>query len=78
MTHRKENYADLDKFKATLKRQRRRYYQKTAIYPPKEWTKEHDKMVLAHAMSDNELSKIIEHSVWAIQKRRSKLKKKEV
>ena len=75
MPNRKENYADMEKFRKTRKEQRKRYYDKTAWKKPKSWTEEDDKSVLSHDITDTELSKIIGHSVRAIQIRRSRLKK---
>ena len=54
---------------------RQRNYAKTALYEPKEWTLEEDELVLAHSMSDRELSKRIKRSVQSIQIRRCRLKK---
>jgi len=45
------------------------------IYPRDNYTTEQDKMILAHLISDVELSKIIKHSVTGIQKHRCLLKK---
>lgn len=56
-------------------KQRRRNYARSANYSPNEWTHEKDSMVLEHSISDRELSKIIHHSVQAIQVRRCRLKK---
>ena len=81
MTHRKENYADLSKYRKTLYKQRKRYYGKSAIYPASFWTEEQEQMVLTkrdkdnNELTDNEISKLIKHSVAAIQKKRSRLKK---
>ena len=72
-----KNYRDKEKCRKTRNRQRQRNYAKTAIYPPKEWAEEDDALVLEHKMSDRELSKLIEHSVQAIQVHRSRLKKRE-
>ena len=74
MPLRKEKYADMEKFTKTRKKQRNRYYRKTAIYPPSFWTSEQDEKVLKHDIPDSELS-AIHHSVKAIQTRRCNLKK---
>lgn len=66
---------DKDKCREARNRQRKRYYDKTAIYGKRPWTPEQDKMVLNHDITDYELSKIIHHSMRAIQKRRCTLKK---
>lgn len=41
----------------------------------KEWSHEHDALVLQHSMSDRDLSAIIGHGVSAIQQRRCRLKR---
>lgn len=76
MPNRKEKYVDMKKFSKTRRTQKKRYYAKTAIYLPSTWITEHDEMVLDHSITDTELSKIIKHSVGAIQTRRYKLTKK--
>lgn len=75
MPLRRDAYKDFDKFKETRRKQKLRYYRKSQGYEPSNWTLEHDEMVLDHAISDTELSKIIHHSVGAIQQRRCALKK---
>lgn len=58
--------------------QHKRYYAKTAFkYKPREWTVVEDKMVLAHAIPDSELSEIIRRSMKAISNRRWRLKRAE-
>ena len=64
----------MEKFRKTRNAQRKRYYAKTAKYKGRPWTAEEDKAVLAHNVTDTELSSIIERSVQAIQIRRSFLK----
>ena len=71
--NRKEKYHDLSLWRKTCDRQRKKYYDKTAIYPPQRWTIEEDQMVLEHKIPDSELSKRIHHSVKAIHVRRSRL-----
>lgn len=57
--------------------QHKRYYAKTAFkYKPREWTVVEDKMVLAHAIPDSELSEIIRRSMKAISNRRWRLTRK--
>ena len=77
MPNRKKYYADMEKFRKTRKAQRKKYYDKTAIYKPSNWTLEQDKMVLEHTITDTELSAKIGHSVRAIQNRRHRLKKQQ-
>lgn len=76
MPLRKYAYADMQKFRKTWNAQKKRYYAKTGSCPRSSWTIEQDKMVLEHLITDTELSKIINHSVKAIQMRRYRLKKK--
>lgn len=76
MPNRKYAYADMEKFRKTTKAQQKRYYNKTNFHCSSIWTAEQDKMVLEHLITDTELSKIIQHSVKAIQVRRCRLKKK--
>ena len=75
MPNRKENYRDMRKFLITRNAQRKRYYDKTAIYEPSSWTNDQDRLVLEHMITDSELSSLIGHSVRAIQIRRCRLKK---
>ena len=72
---RKEQYRDMEKYKKTKRQQKRRYYKKTQIYAANRWTDMADELILKHEKTDTELSKIIGHSVNAIQIRRSHLKK---
>ena len=74
MANRPENYKDKEKYKKTCYFQKKRYYEKTAIYPRDTFTMWMDDLILAHTIPDSELSKIIKHSVAAIQGRRYKLK----
>lgn len=59
------------------KRYNKRYYKRTEKYKQRLWTKEEEKMVLAHEITDTELSAKIKRSVRSIQVHRSKLKKRE-
>ena len=58
-------------------RYRRNNYRQTQGYDPREWTEAEIKLVLAHAVSDRELSKILHRSVQAIQLARCRAKKSE-
>ena len=78
MPNRKKDYTDLKKFAETRKKQKKRYYAKTAIYKQKRWTSVEDNMVLEHNITDTELSQIIHHSVAAIQHRRYRLKHRKI
>jgi hypothetical protein len=75
MVLRKKSYKDMAKFKETRREQRLRYYRKyQGNYPSRRWTDAEDKLVLAHKMTDPELSVQIKRSVAAIQHRRVILK----
>jgi len=54
--------------------QRQKYYSKTAKYEKHDFTPAEDQMILAHEITDPELSEKIHHSVQSIQIRRSRLK----
>ena len=57
-------------------REHRCYYAQTAfLYPPRPWTDEEDKLVLAHEIPDRELSARIRRSMKAISNRRWRLRK---
>lgn len=70
----KKVYKDAEKYRKIRNGERIKYYRKTAVHPRKRWTVEDDAKVLAHDITDTELSKIIKHSVEAIQIRRCRLK----
>ena len=77
MPNRKECYKDLEKYKKTRYNQRKRYYAKTAFRTKyRYWTKEEEDAVIAHKISDTELSDKINRSVTAIQNKRRELKAK--
>lgn len=58
------------------RRQHRLYYARTAyLYPSRPWTKEEDRQVLSHEVSDRELSKRLQRSMKAISNRRWRLRK---
>lgn len=70
----KKAYKDINKFRAYRNRHKKKYYDKTATYEPVPWTQAQEEMVLKHEIPDSELSRIIGHSVNAIQKKRWLLK----
>lgn len=74
--NRKSSYKDLEKYQATSRAQRKRYYAQFEKYPPKPFNSFQDSLIIAHSMPDRELSQLIEQSVAKIQKRRSYLKKR--
>lgn len=57
MSYRKSSYKDLDKYKLTRNRGKRKYYSKTAKYKPRAWTELEDIIVLEHKKTDTEISK---------------------
>ena len=71
--NRKSEYRDLKKHAETCQRQNKRYYAKTTMGRHL-WQKWQDDLIVAHEMTDHQLSKIVGHSVKAIQVRRSRLK----
>ncbi len=74
--NRKKLYASQEKARITCNKQRKRYYKKTQKYKPRSWTDEENEQVLAHMMTDHELSDLLCRSVEAIQAQRCKLKKR--
>lgn len=54
--------------------QRKRYYKKTAIYKPRQWTLDEINLIFERNMTDSELSKKMHRSVASIQIMRSKIK----
>lgn len=72
----KAAYKDMEKFRATALRYKRKYYGRTTfLYPRRAWTEHEDDVVLAHKITDTEMSVKIQRSVGAIQHRRCLLKK---
>lgn len=53
---RKKDYVDMEKYHRTVKRQKQRYYGKTAfLYPSRPWTTTEENLVLNHEFTDTEL-----------------------
>lgn len=77
--NRKENYADLDRYKKTKREQVKRHRAKygAGAYEKREWSPLEDSMVLAHDISDAELGIKLSRSQNAIQVRRSRLRSKQ-
>ena len=72
----KDNYADMNKYKAYRNRYKKKYYAKSqanATNRRSEYTSKEIEMILDHSMTDQELSKIIGRSVKAIQIKRCRL-----
>lgn len=74
----KNSYRDMEKFKNTIRRQQKRYYDKTkdAKNTGNYWSKRDIKLVMEHKMTDTELSALLGRSVKAIQIKRSREKAK--
>lgn len=77
MSYRKSNYKDIEKFRLTRNKSKRKYYSKTAKYKRRAWTELEDVIVLEHKKTDTEISKYIQRSVCSIQIRRHRLKEME-
>lgn len=68
-----------EQFRKIRNKWRRKNYQRTQKNGIiRQWTKQEDEAVLAHNITDSELSKKIYRSVQAIQTRRCKLKRNQV
>lgn len=76
MSKKTTSYKDIEKFCEKRKEYNKKYYAKTALYEPRLWTKKENELVLAHNITDDELSKKIKRSVQSIQTQRSRLKKR--
>ena len=72
--NRKNDYADMDLFRETRNRQKRRYYGRTTNAPHRRqpWTVHDLERVMAHDITDTQLSAEIGRSVRAIQMMRSR------
>jgi len=63
------------KMREQKRRDRKRYYAKTANrYPKRAWIAEEKQLALAHTVPDSELSAKIQRSVKSIQEERRRLK----
>ena len=80
MSMRTSTYCDMGKFRKSRERYKANYRNRTGSgkYGKHAWTNAELDMVLAHEITDRELSEKIGRSVAAIQIMRSKLKKQEV
>ena len=76
--NRRKEYADDEKWRETCRKQKRKYYGKTAIYPRREWTAQEEDMLFDQGYSDHELSEKLHRSVHSIQIHRSRMRKKAV
>ena len=77
MSYSKSNYKDIEKFRLTRNKVKRKYYSKTAKYKRRAWTELEDVIVLEHNKTDTEISNQIQRSVCSIQTRRCRLKEME-
>lgn len=77
---RKENYKDLDKWRDTKNKQKKRYYKKTqnGCNSGKPWLKQELKLIMEHKKTDTELAIELGRSVAAIQRKRCKVKKENI
>lgn len=75
--NRKENYADIERYKKTKREQAKRHRAKygAGAYERREWSDIENRMVLAHDISDAALAEKIGRSQNAIQVRRSRLRR---
>lgn len=73
----KGRYSDLNKWRKTKNKQKRRYYDKTkyAKNHKQIWTSAEIQLVIEHKHSDTELATMLGRSVNAVQKMRQKHKK---
>lgn len=76
MPNRKENYRDMQRYHITRRQQIARWRKRggSGKYPKRPWTDEEIKLVMAHQITDRELSHLIQRSVVAIQTKRFHLK----
>ena len=76
MPNRKENYRDMQRYHITRRQQIARWRKRggSGKYPKRPWTDEEIKLVMAHQITDRELSRQIQRSVLAIQIKRIKHK----
>ena len=72
--NRKNGYSDISLWRETCRKQKQRYYERTATYAPIPWTQEDLDLILNHEKTDAELRRLTGHSVRAIQIKRSRLK----
>lgn len=75
ISYRKQDYADLNKWRKTLTNYNREYYRKTAKYPARTWTDEEIELIMKREMSDRELSEMLGRSMKSIILKRHRIKK---
>lgn len=75
----KQNYRDMEKYQNYSRRMKRTYYGKTknSANSHQRWTVREIEIVMAHEMTDMEISKLIGRSVGSIQVARWRMQKRE-
>lgn len=72
----KKYYKDITKYQAYNKRHKQKYYEKGRVNcHTHNWTYDEIDLILYSNLTDIEISQLINHSVAAIQTKRSKIKK---
>ena len=76
--NRKSDYKNIDRWRETARKQKKKYYGRTTDSENKgqRWTTKEIEIVLAHEITDTEISKKINRSVQAIQIARCRYAKK--
>lgn len=74
---RKDKYKDMEKWKETSRKQKRKYYAKTSNRKnsKKKWTQYEVELIMEHKQSDSELSETLGRSVRSIQIKRCRINK---
>ena len=75
MSYRKSGYTDLEKWRKTVSRYNKKYYNKTALYLPRKWTENEIQMLFDENISDRELSEKIHRSMKSIVLKRHRVRK---
>lgn len=79
MPNRKENYRNLGKWRITTREQKKRYYERLAVYAVhggEPYADDEKKRILEHSIPDRELAIEIGRTVRTIQVLRSRWRKK--
>lgn len=75
MSYRKQGYSDIDKWRKTVTSYNKKYYSRTAVYPPRPWTENEIQMLFDETITDYELSEKIHRSMKAIVLKRHRVRK---
>lgn len=70
----KNQYKDPERRREAVTAYNRKYYRKTAIYPPRIWTDQEIEMLFNSKMTDRELSSVLHRSMKAIVNKRSSVR----